>query len=51
MKYGKNYTKGSDPLYQKSSLFVLWMLHVGSGWSWDVVGWAEDKKEGLKAPA
>ena len=41
MHHGKNYAKGSDPLYQTRDLFVLWMLHVGSEWSWDVVERAE----------
>lgn len=50
-QHAQNYAEGSDPLYQKGGLFVLWMLHVGPGWSWNVGGGQRDKKEGTCGPS
>lgn len=51
MQHDKNYAKGRDPLYQKRGLLVLWMLHVGPGWSWDVGRGQRNKKEGASGPS
>lgn len=49
-QHNTNDAKGSDPLYRKRGLFVLWMLPAGPAWGWAVGGGQWDEKEGASGP-
>lgn len=51
IQHHKSYAKKSGSLYQKRGLFVLWMLYVGPGWSWDNRGGQRNKKEAASGPS